>query len=245
MDVNLTIDQGNSAAKLSVFGDDRLLFSCRKDRLTPADVSQVIRQFSVTKAIYSSVAGRDTEVLAELHKQLRTVYELSADLPLPLTLDYTTPHSLGHDRIAAAAGAITLLPGRNVLIVDAGTAVTYDFVTANRHFLGGNIGPGISLQLAALSHDCVQLPQVEPTGETPLLGHDTVTAIRAGVVEGIVAQASYLAHRLSEQYEEVAVVLTGGDGALISSLLTDVDKTVNNDLVAIGLNSILKYNELL
>lgn len=165
---------------------------------------------------------------------------LDERLPMPLAIDYATPSTLGHDRIAAAVGALTLAPGRDCLVVDAGTAVTYDYVTADAHFKGGNIAPGLSLRFQALASHCVQLPRVDVGGDIPTVGYDTPTAIRSGVVLGLVAEIEMLARRLGSP----AIVLTGGDSPLVADRISD-NVIVDNDLVAKGLNRILEYNEIL
>ena len=160
---------------------------------------------------------------------------------MPLAIDYATPHTLGHDRIAAAVGASALAPGRDCLVVDAGTAVTYDYVTADARFKGGNIAPGLSLRFQALASHCVQLPRIDSYGDTPLLGYDTPTAIRSGVVLGLAAEIELLARRLGSP----AIVLTGGDSHLVAEVIAGSEVIVDNDLVAKGLNRILEYNEIL
>jgi type III pantothenate kinase len=108
--------------------------------------------------------------------------------PLPIKNCYQTPETLGHDRIAAAVGAAYLCPGQNLLIVDAGSAVTYDFLSAEQGYLGGNIAPGIKMRLTALNQMTKRLPkvEVEPDALTPLFGKNTKEAMAAGVVRGLV-----------------------------------------------------------
>ena len=232
MNLSLTIDQGNSSAKVSVFSGTTLLQSHRFERLAPGDLDLVMAGHAVTAAIYSSVVGNDSQIEELLSAKGVRTYMLDERLPMPSTL--------GHDRIAAAVGALTLVPGRDCLVVDAGTAVTYDYVTADAHFKGGNIAPGLSLRFQALASHCVQLPRVDVGGDIPTVGYDTPTAIRSGVVLGLVAEIEMLARRLGSP----AIVLTGGDSPLVADRISD-NVIVDNDLVAKGLNRILEYNEIL
>lgn len=240
MNLSLTIDQGNSSAKVSVFSGTTLLQSHRFERLAPGDLDLVMAGHAVTAAIYSSVVGNDSQIEELLSAKGVRTYMLDERLPMPLAIDYATPSTLGHDRIAAAVGALTLVPGRDCLVVDAGTAVTYDYVTADAHFKGGNIAPGLSLRFQALASHCVQLPRVDVGGDIPTVGYDTPTAIRSGVVLGLVAEIEMLARRLGSP----AIVLTGGDSPLVADRISD-SVIVDNDLVAKGLNRILEYNEIL
>lgn len=246
MELSLAIDQGNSSAKLSVFDGDAMLATERHEQLDESVLASVMKRFCITRAIYSSVVGNDEAVLSLLRNSTRRCYVVDENLPLPLSLGYSTPHTLGHDRIAVAAAAMFLHSGSNVLVVDSGTAITYDVVTADRCFVGGNIAPGITVRFEALSHYCAQLPVIDAEGDVPLVGYDTATAIRSGVVLGVVAEVAYMANRLSEKYGNLSVLLTGGDSDLIAKRLDIPNKVeINHNLVTIGLNRILQYNELL
>lgn len=241
MELSLTIDQGNSSAKVSVFDGDTLLRSCRIERLTAERLDKTIESLIVTRAIYSSVVGNDDSIRAMLDERRIRSYTLDAQLPMPLTIDYSTPGTLGHDRIAAAVGAMAIAPATDCLVIDAGTAVTYDFVDASGTFRGGNIAPGLSLRFEALSAHCAQLPHTDTDGDIPTIGYDTPTAIRSGVVLGIIGETDYLWHRLGKPL----IVLTGGDSEVLAPRLKEYNIVTDNDLVAKGLNRILKYNESL
>ena len=247
MKLSLTIDQGNSSAKMSVFDGDEMIYSERcESRLTADDIADLLAKFDVGSAIYSSVIGNDKSVTDTLEKATVKTYIVDENIPLPITIGYSTPHTLGHDRIAAAVGAISLYPECNILIVDSGTAITYDVVTADKHFIGGNIAPGISTRFSALSHYCAQLPLINADGDTPLVGYDTATAIRSGVVLGVIAEVKYLSDSLKRQYGDITLLLTGGDSGIIATHLTDGTRVeLDDNLVTIGLNRILQYNEQL
>ena len=245
MKLRLAIDQGNSSTKLSVFDDEKIVAAERHDILSVAALDDLTNRFNIASAIYSSVVGNNNEILNLLETKRIRHFIVDETLPLPITIDYATPHTLGHDRIAVAAGAAVCHPGENILIVDSGTAITYDLVTADNHFHGGNIDPGINTRFEALSHYCAQLPLVSAEGDIPLTGYDTPTAIRAGVILGVVAEVTYMAQRLSAIYgDSLIVMLTGGDSGIISGKLEISNRVeINNNLVTIGLNRILQYNE--
>jgi type III pantothenate kinase len=160
-------------------------------------------------------------------------------MPMPLKIDYATPHTLGEDRIAAAVGAWSLFPGENSLVVDMGTAVTYDLVSADGHFKGGNIAPGIGMRLRSLHSFTARLPEVGGYGDTPLLGTDTATAMRAGAVRGVVGEIAYYRAMLPV---DTRIVLTGGWAHRVNEFL-DFEATIDPCLVTKGLLSILLYNE--
>jgi type III pantothenate kinase len=163
--------------------------------------------------------------------------------PLPIANCYQTPDTLGHDRIAAAVGAAHLCPNTNLLIIDAGSAVTYDFLSSEHGYLGGNIAPGIKMRLTALNQMTKRLPKVEmePDALTPLFGKNTKEAIAAGVVRGLVFEVKGYMRQLKDQKITFTTYVTGGHAPYI---LNAIKKNVIGEphLVLIGLNKILEYN---
>lgn len=243
MALYITIDQGNSAAKLALWEGDELVEMRIVQHLSPESLMQLmVSKPGIDAAIYCSVASRGTDVMAVLSNSIRKVIRLKSDMPLPIAIDYGTPGSLGADRIAAAVGAQQLFPDAPLLVVDAGTAVTYDAVTADGRFKGGNIAPGMNMRLEALHRFTARLPRVEVPRELPtddFLGHDTTSAMTLGAIYGIVGSISYYKNRLPEG---TRVVMTGGWAQELSRLC-DFDITVDPHLVSKGLNRILIYNE--
>lgn len=242
MGYNLSIDQGNSAAKVALFDGHKLIETWRCNNTLDANaIGDIIANREIDAAIYSAVAGHGEESIVTLRDFAKRVYELTSLLPLPISVDYASPSTLGRDRIAAAVGAWTQHPGKTVLVVDAGTAVTYDIVSADGHFIGGNIAPGLWMRAEALHRMTDRLPlvDVESSGDVPLWGTDTQCAILSGVVRGVVGELSYYRSLLPAGSK---VMLTGGDAMRLAPL---VDFEVDTDpfLVNKGLNSILLYNE--
>ena len=250
MSLKLTIDEGNSSTKLALWHDDDII-SVASHRHASYDI---VRKFLpkdvvVDAAIFCSVRGRSEDVIQKcIGRFARRLIVLSARTPLPVAIDYGTPETLGVDRIAAAVGATVILPDRALMVVDMGTAITYDLVSADGHFLGGNIAPGIFLRLEALSTFTEALPLVETDGDVPRLGYDTATALRAGAIRGVVGELQYYRHSLRTLVEPanhkkgLQTVLTGGSADLILPFITTPIIHEPN-LVLIGLNRILDYNE--
>ncbi|MCM1331945.1 MAG: type III pantothenate kinase [Bacteroides sp.] len=241
MGYNLVIDQGNSAAKVALFDGKNLVEHWRTEKLEPADLEKIASSYHIDAAIYCSVATKGEEIIVSLRSFVQRVYEMTSMLPLPVKICYATPTTLGRDRIAAVAGAYAAHPGRDVLVVDAGTAVTYDRLTAAGEFAGGNIAPGLWVRAKSL-HDMTQrLPLVDVENIVPdsVWGDNTENAIISGVVYGIVGETGFYRSRMPEN---AIVMLTGGDARHLASLM-DFDVEVDPDLVSKGLNSILLYNE--
>jgi type III pantothenate kinase len=139
-------------------------------------------------------------------------------------------------------GAYTIYPGRSVLVIDAGTAITYDVVTSDGEYLGGNISPGMEIRFKSLNRYTNRLPLLERPQEQPsLVGNSTREAIQAGIVNGIVFEMDGFIGAIGQNYPKLQVVLTGGDakyfeGKLKSSIF------VHLNLNLIGLNRILEHN---
>ncbi len=239
--VNLTIDRGNSLTKLAVWHDNELVATECFDHADTGSMVEMALLHHVDRAMVCSVATSPDDVVEALKKVVPTVEVLSCNTPLPITIGYGTPETLGTDRIAAAVGAYTLAAGRNLLVVDAGTAVTYDHVTDTGCFAGGNIAPGIGMRLKALHSFTARLPEVDIEGDTPDFGNSTHGAMRTGAISGVVAELLYYRSLLPE---DTVVVLSGGDAELIADRIP-FRLLKQPNLVTIGLNSIINYNETL
>ncbi|MDR0865785.1 MAG: type III pantothenate kinase [Candidatus Symbiothrix sp.] len=239
--MNIIIDQGNSAVKIALFEHNTLVKSFQPEVLTPEVLQTVIRKFQPQAGILCAVKKTDPDLCDFLAGILPVFYELNSQLPLPLTIDYRTPETLGMDRVAAAVGAFAQKPEKNLLVIDMGTAITLDFVTAEGIYKGGNISPGPVLRFKALHHFTNRLPLLDEQGDLPALGYNTETAIRSGVIEGIVRELdSYI-----EEYKKkhaVFAFLTGGHSFYFETKLKN-SIFADGNLVLKGLNEILKYQE--
>lgn len=237
----LTIDQGNSSTKAALWqhGEITARFCVRTDELTA--VKDLISGCSrPLRAAICSVADSPAQLLQALSRLGIKTTDINCRTPMPLKICYRTPETLGADRIAAAMGAFDLYGGRPILVADIGSAATYDMVTADGRYLGGNISPGLGMRLRALNSFTARLPLVDAyDGPAEYFGADTREALRSGAVYGVVAELEFYARRLGP---DAKIVVTGGWADMISRH-SSLDCTVSHDLVLIGLNSILAYNE--
>lgn len=166
---------------------------------------------------------------------------LAVSTPVPLSVAYSTPETLGMDRLAAAVGAYSIKPGHDILVIDAGTAITYDFISADGVYKGGNIAPGMSMRFKALHDYTGALPLVASNGDLPMLGSDTATAIRSGVLNGIRHEIDGYINELRGIYPSLLVFLTGGDAEFFDIKGKCATFVVPN-LVLEGLAQIVDYN---
>lgn len=240
MGYNLTIDQGNSLAKVTVWENADIVYDASVERLTCDELSALLSRYpQINRVIYSSVASDGEDIVDFIESCNIEMIKLGSSTPLPLKNAYRSPQSLGLDRIAAAVGAWSLYEGSEILVIDLGTAITYDLVTSDGCYMGGNIAPGVMMRLEALHHYTERLPKVEPHGDLPQWGYDTDTAIRSGVINGIVGEITHYRNKLSS---DCKLILTGGAAKAIKPLL-DFPVEIDQQLVTRGLNSILIYNE--
>lgn len=241
MAARLTIDQGNTATKAAVWSDDKIVAETVCHNLSAAEIDRLAESSGnfFEASIFSTVRDADPEIVNAIRRVSKRFIELTDSTPLPIKIEYNTPRTLGHDRIAAAAGAYALHPGKWLLVVDCGTAITYDVVSPDGVFIGGNIAPGIFMRLEALNKFTSRLPLVQPEGSCPLWGRDTETALRSGAVNGVIGE---LLHYKSKLPQDSEIILTGGYADIIADR-TDTKITVDRQLVAKGLISIINYNE--
>jgi type III pantothenate kinase len=240
-EVKICIDQGNSRTKIGIFEGDDLLETKSFDKFTLRDIDQIFSRHPINATILSSVIHNNDLVVKKLNELSKKLIILSHETSLPIKNNYTSPETLGKDRLAAVVGAAWLKPNSDLLVIDAGTAITYDFINKNKVYIGGNIAPGINLRLRALHEFTGKLPLVEADENSPLLGYDTRTAISSGVLQGIIFEMNgYITH-LNIKYPELSVFLTGGSTFYFDRKLKNTIFAEKN-LVLIGLNRILQLN---
>lgn len=239
--MNLCIDQGNSGVKLAVFNNDQLLYEDRFPELTLEILQELFQKYSVQSGILSAVIDLPFEIIQFLTENCRQFIELNHLTPVPVDNRYETPETLGKDRLAAVVGAVSLQPDNDLLVIDAGTAITYDFVDAKGVYFGGNIAPGMDLRLKALHVFTGKLPLAEIDVQPPLLGVNTISAIQAGVFHGIVFEMNGYIDTLKVKYPKLSIFLTGGGSIFFENNIKSPIFAVKN-LVLIGLNRILQFN---
>jgi type III pantothenate kinase len=239
--MNLCIDQGNSSTKIAVFGKDGIVYEDIFENEKLEKLKSVFQHYGISNTILSSVIEVDSNLLTLLIKESKKFILLDHNTPLPIVNRYKTPESLGKDRLAAVVGAVTMQPETDILVVDAGTAITYDFIDSKGNYHGGNIAPGIVLRLKSLHAFTKKLPLVEPDENVGLLGNDTKSAMQSGALYGIVLEIDGYVERLLLKYPKLSVFLTGGSAVFFENKLKSrifADK----NLVLTGLNRILQYN---
>ena len=240
--MNLVIDIGNSRIKFAVFDNEELIVeeSVQGHALTEMP-SQIVGK-PISAAILSSVIDLPQSTMYAINAMPLPVLKFSSSTPIPLRNAYRTPHTLGADRLAAAVGAWTLCKGKPLLIIDAGSCITFDMVSAAGEYLGGNISPGLHARLRAIDEYFPRLPLVEADGDLPELGYDTETAIRSGVIQGMRHEIEGYVRFFQQRHPDFHVFITGGDTFNLT-LPDAIHAIADPHIVERGLNTILEYNK--
>jgi type III pantothenate kinase len=240
--MNLILDIGNTSAKVGIFDGEQKVtslrtrhFSCDKMEKTFA-----VYQDKLERAIVSTVRKMPEFIIDLATHGIPYVHILSHKSKLPFRNDYETPETLGPDRIAAVAGAHYFFRGKNILIIDAGSAVTFDFLTGNT-YSGGNISPGLAMRFKSLHRFTDKLPLATTTEKYTSPGKSTLEALTAGVIDGLIFEINGYISSFQQRFGQGEVVLTGGDSGYLRER---IGKEVNfmPDIVLEGLNYILEFN---
>ncbi len=240
--MNLIVDIGNTRTKYSVFDQGEEVFAESVRELFISHVENLFRTFPLlNNVILSAVKDYPSGLKQYLREKFSPFIELDENTPLPIKNCYTSKETLGKDRLAAVTGAFHLFPGTNNLVIDAGTAITYDVINQEGQYEGGNISPGIDLRFRALSQFTGRLPLVEKKDFDRLIGQTTAEAILAGVQHGVLFEVDRAIDTFKETYKNLNVIITGGDAIFFDKKLKN-SFFVRSNLVAIGLNRILEYN---
>ncbi len=249
--MNLCIDQGNSRTKVALMTDEgKIIKDFIYKQFSSADVERLFELYDISDSIISSVVNIEAAVANALHRHSQHFVLFDHNTPVPIINRYETPQTLGQDRLAAAVGAKSLCPNENLLIIDVGSAITYDFVTEQGEYLGGNIAPGLKMRFTMLHRMTKKLPQVDADENEliPLFGKNTRDAIAAGVVRGVAYEVKGYMRTLQEKTPHFRTFLTGGHAPYVlknvrTSRNEQREMRHEKNLVLIGLNEILVWNK--
>jgi type III pantothenate kinase len=193
-------------------------------------------------SILSSVSVVDQKMVEALSQKSSCFMELTAATPGPINNLYKTPETLGKDRLAAVVGAYCLFPGRDILVFDAGTALTIDFIDSGGNYRGGNISPGLNMRFRAL-HECTQkLFLQSQTDDYQFIGDDSASAIVSGVQNGIIFELNHYISHFVKEFPQLVTILTGGD---VNFFVNKFERRIfaEPNLVFIGLENIVHFNK--
>jgi type III pantothenate kinase len=234
--MKLIIDIGNTLVKYAIFSSDEIVIIYKKNDVEISFMQELIQKHNVNDVIISSVRDK-----VDGDFGIKTLY-LNHLTPFPITINYETPETLGNDRIANVVAASFLYPNKNILIIDAGTCITIDFIDQNKEYQGGRISPGIEMRYKSLHKYTSNLPKLTISNTAQQIGKDTNSSIVSGVEKGVVAEIETIIDDFKNENEDLFVIVTGGDTFFFENTLKN-SIFADQNLVLKGLNEILKYNE--
>ena len=250
--MNITIDIGNSRVKVGIFQGKVLESVWHYDHAGFQEqfTTDLEKGKNLSGLKYLGWVSVGEEILAPVLPFFTTHYPECQWVPvhrstaLPVENAYRTPETLGMDRIVAVCGAFAEGLKGPLLVIDAGTAVTYDFLDGDNRYLGGGISPGLRTRFRALNTFTAKLPMVELREPIPLVGGTTEESILSGVANGFIAEVEGTIRRYRERFGiETQVFLTGGDAEFLGNHLKNINFADTN-LVLKGINSIIVHHQL-
>ncbi len=241
--MNLVIDIGNTNTKTGVFGESGILYrNIIKQSDFENEIQRVFAKYPKIKDAIISSVGRLEKTNIDFVKKYFNTLVLDHMTPMSFSNLYESPTTLGIDRLALVAAAVDQFPKKDVLVIDAGTCITYDFKNHNEEYLGGSIAPGIRLRYTSLHSYTEKLPLLETTFPQNQIGKTTKQAIHSGVIYGVLHEISGVIQQYCNIYPDLTVILTGGDADFLSKRLKNGIFATSNFLLE-GLNSILVFNK--
>ena len=239
--MNLVVDIGNTRIKIAVFQNSKLIHNeTINNESLLIKARKLIKTFECSNAIISSVGSLKKSQIDKLSTEIKLV-ELNFKTKVPFKNRYLTPKTLGVDRIALISSAISKFPKKNVLIVDAGTCITYDFLDSSGFYFGGSISPGINMRYKSLNTFTDKLPLLAPINTNQLIGETTEESIHSGVINGVISEIDSIINKYRKKNKDLTVVLTGGDATFLANKLKN-GIFANPFFLLEGLNTILVHN---
>lgn len=240
--MNLVVDVGNTRTKYAFFEEKELVEAKYDvDRLSE-DIGKWKKKKGTIDLFLSGSGELPEDTRLFLKKLADSFVEASPWMRVPLEIGYATPDTLGFDRIAICVGARSLFPGHPLLVIDSGTAITFNFVDAGGVFRGGNISPGLEMRFRSLHQFTARLPYIVPAEEFGGIGKTTEEAIRNGVMDGMLFEVEKYIERFMLENKDARIVITGGNGHFLERKLK-LKVNFCKYLGFIGLNEILIYTK--
>jgi type III pantothenate kinase len=237
----LTIDVGNTRIKGAVFENyNTLEYFVFPEKEIQEKITAIIKKYQkITHLVVASVGNIEKDTFLRFENKLK-VWFISHDDVFPFTNNYSTPKTLGIDRMVLASGATLQFQGKNRLVIDAGTCITYDFIDQNDMYHGGAISPGLRLRYESLHNYTEKLPLLTLENPKNTIGDSTAQSIHSGVVNGLTYEIQGFIEEYSVRYSNFIIILTGGDTDFLAKRLKNTIFANSNFLLE-SLNQIFQY----
>lgn len=239
---NLVIDSGNTRIKWGFFEGRQLLGSGELIRSEFLGALRARKELASTERVIISNSGASIPELMDILPQSIDVANFKPGFPVPIKINYTTPSTLGADRLANAVGATVRFPGKNCLVIDLGTCITYDILSKDGIYEGGAIAPGLQMRLTSMHQLTANLPLVKLNPHVAPEGKSTEASLQSGAFHGFKAEVMGMAKIYQSNYSDLHIILTGGDRVYFDA---DTKSSIfaDSNLTLTGLNEILLHHE--
>lgn len=237
--ITAVIDQGNTTIKVALFETNKLQTVLRFEPHQSAEIQAALSASKPSFALYAASGEWNENLLNNVKKEI-PVFSFDTHLKVPFAVDYDSKATVGTDRLANVAMALSTYGNRPSLVVDMGTCITYDILSDSR-FLGGAISPGLQMRSKAMNAFTARLPEATLNTNVPLTGNSTLTSLQSGAYHGWLSEIQEMTAKYAIEYQDLAVVFTGGDlchfeAGLKSPIFADPYWTLK------GFNQILLFN---
>jgi len=231
--MNLTIDIGNTSIKVAIFDSNELVL-VKKDT-TKMEILDLIKSHKINQCIISKVGKESFDDLG-----IKTLF-LNHETKIPINIKYKTPETLGVDRIATICAAAEIYPKSNVLVIDIGSCITFDYLSIQKEFIGGSISPGPKLRAEAMHNFTAALPLISEIEKSKPIGTNTKECMKSGIYNGVLFEINGFISSFLKKSPQGIVLLTGGYAKTFESSIKE-SIFVDSNLVLKGLNTILRFN---
>ena len=237
---NLIVDEGNTLCKIAVLDKSEVLCEWSSEEFDMAQAAALISQFSIDKAIVASTRGGAEKICNELQNKIDKVLHFTSQTEVPIEIEYASRQTLGTDRIAVAVGVVCEMGIKDALVIDMGSAITFDSIE-DGVFKGGNISLGVAMRFRALHEFTSALPLCHSTEPIEEFGRSTTEAIEQGVMQGVLHEIEGYVERVSKKNVKKSLIFCGGDA---ESFVNRIKSAIfaPRKLMFTGLNRILEYN---
>jgi len=240
--MNLIIDVGNTQVKVAVFKNFKIVHKevTEVNNLLKTIKSLKKKYQALNYGIISSVGNLDESVIDSINLSIN-ILVLNSQTKLPFKNLYKTTKTLGVDRMALVSASVKNYEEQNVLIIDAGTCITYDFINDKNEYLGGSISPGIKMRYRSLNNLTANLPLLEIKIPDDIIGNSTSESMHSGIINGVLIEIDGVIVQYQKKIKDLTIILTGGDADFLSKQLKSSIFAHSNFLLE-GLNFILEFN---
>ena len=237
---HLVLDIGNTHTKYGYFEENVLKDSGLCSNWSKEEWASFHKKAPFTTVLVGTVGASTRQTLSLLPQSCDVAF-IDDTTKYPFTTAYDDINALGIDRRAALSGVLATHPKTAVLVIDAGSCITYDYVDADAHHAGGAISPGRAMRYNAMHVFTANLPLLDPTDEVPAIGTSTLSSMTLGVEAGIISEIQAHIEAFAQKFGDFTIILTGGDA---NFLIKNIKYTIFADaeLILIGLQNLLMFN---